>query len=557
MLALGFVWAVGVASAFVETRSTRVVGSVARTRTGLPLGGAVVRIVREGSEPTVVLTDSDGRFEFMQVGSGLLTVTASKAGFQTFPELGTRRVEIAGDQTEVAISLWLAPLSTLSGRVTDELGRIKPGMEVTAFRILSPGIFTPARAQTRTEADGQYVLSGLRDGRYVIRVATPSGQDLRPVVEPSSADIDEQFHALKEGRPVASAGASSPLFVNVPVYYPGTPDSSAATVVPVSTGEEKAGLGVEIRRQPSASVEVDFEIGSEQGAYGNAVLVPWPVLLADRSLARIVQFDRKGHFTFASVPMGHYVLMAWAKNPKSGPDIVAWGELAIDVDRRNQSVRLAASRPPNVVGRISFQDSGATGSPIGTNIRLAPTDLVHRTFEALGLSHELVAVVGEDGAFEFRGVPAGGYEIEATNGERVLAASIDKGPNAMGFARGQQAIDVASEDLRLSVSISLGHGELVGSLKLGGDSPLGLGYSVMLARLDSRLEPRLVRWLPVQPDGRFRADWLAPGDYAVAVGLGIAGEDRYDAELLRLLIDAAVRCTVRAGLPTAISLAVR
>ena len=135
-------------------------------------------------EAKSVSTNSEGLFEFTELPAGRYTLTASRAGYLR-TNYGQRRhgetgrpIELADGQRFISADFSLPRTSAIIGRVTDEVGDPMPNASVYPMqwkyfrgqRRLTPvpggGIFN------RTDETGQYRLTGLEPGEYMVMAVT-------------------------------------------------------------------------------------------------------------------------------------------------------------------------------------------------------------------------------------------------------------------------------------------------------------------------------------------------------------------------------------------------
>ena len=164
------------------------------TDAGTPAGGATVTLRQpierfvdsDGPhyEPRTTTTDADGKFSFEKLGSEVVEIVASTSGApdvvygQTRPGLPGTPLRLSEGQ-RLSVTLRFARASLITGTVFDTAGAPAAGIKVFAFRTLplSEGESLMAEgADTMANVRGEYRLSGLTSGRFVVMAYRDRGR---------------------------------------------------------------------------------------------------------------------------------------------------------------------------------------------------------------------------------------------------------------------------------------------------------------------------------------------------------------------------------------------
>ena len=319
------------------------------------LGGAVA--VRS---PVEVLTDTEGRFVFMDLPRGTYTIIATKPGYADGAH-GRRRPMGLGQALTLAdaerigdlkIPIWKH--AVITGRITDESGeplvgvgaRVLQRTIVAGKRKLMPG------AEARTDDRGVYRIASLTPGDYVVVV--PATQATAPVSivdlyvqrrlapsVPANSDFLREFSfsgavptmSLFEKHRDATQGALAFLSTGGGVraavappstgegrmhvyptqYYPAASTSGEAVAITLRSGEERTGVDVQLKLVATSRVSGTVTRPDGPGMVVLSLTPDTDDLSTEAGLETATTLsDETGRFTFLGVPAGRYQLRAFS-----------------------------------------------------------------------------------------------------------------------------------------------------------------------------------------------------------------------------------------------------
>jgi len=436
-------------------------GTVLRDDTSAPLAGAEVRLKSRkapaGTAETRTVTNSDGRFTFAGRAADVYILRIDIAGYPTFSTQFSfavnpvRYTGVDGRLDELVVRI--APVASISGRVTDAAGKSMSGATVRAVRSgftrTGRELFTVK--STRTDGTGEYRLDGLPAGKYYVQAR--------------SAEM-----AVNRAAPAT--------------YFPSAVDFTKATIVDAVAGKEVAKADIHLvglsgvmvsgramgRGVPALVFLVRRGAGKEE--YGTGVIKP------------------DGTFEIANVPMGAYTL----KSPT--------GALRIDVGAAKLSGLTIPEAPIfDLKGTVRVEGADASKAA-GLKLVLVPDE-----------GNAALGVVNSDGTFVFRNVTNASYRVKlAIRQSFYLAGAKLAGKDVL-----DAPIDLTrakSSPGELALTVNAAGGRVDGRALNERGKPLGVAQVVLVPEgAADRKRPSLYRMIPTEPSGAFSFTGVAPGKY--------------------------------------------
>lgn len=516
-------------------------GRVTAADTGRPVRRVQVRVSSPDlTEAKSMSTTAEGVFEFKDLPAGRYTISATRPGYLTL-QYGQRRpgepgrpVQLADGERIANADIALPRTSTISGRVTDEVGDPLPAVSIFPaqwkyFRgkrqlvRVSGGI-----AFNETDETGQFRITGLEPGDYFVMGTTRSTWTV-------------------DGKPNERIGF-------LPTFAPGTANAAEALRVKVGVGQDVnigdfplvpgrvatiAGTAVKANGQPLAGETVNrsqvFEGPGSSSSFGMAG----------------AKVNPDGTFLIKDVAPGEYRLTIRAPAEK-GSTVVEGATVTVSVMGEDVSgVMLVAGSGGSLSGRVVTD----TGAPLAMSDQQRMRVSARPLDPSSAYSHfdNDNGRVRDDGTFEVIGV--------------FGASKISVGPLAQGWAlksieyQGKDFADMpvdvrGGERLEgLTVVLSKSLPALRGTLLDQRNQPAE--GTVLLFPDDPRKwaeESRLTR--TVRPDlkGAFEFRNVIPGDYLI-VPLAYVREGEWaDPEFLENLRERAKRVRVEESGASAVAL---
>lgn len=330
------------------TGTARIEGRITDAVSGKPIRGA--RLLLVGTEGMSLTnwkrTDAQGRFEYTQLIARRYRLTISADRFVSI-DFGQKRPGETGVPIELAdgatfkADVALPRAGAIEGILYDEFSEPAPSLFVQAARkqfVAGRSRLMPIerRASTAmTDDRGHYRLAGLEPGDYY--VAALSG---------AYAEQSE------------TGGFA-------PTYYPGTPDSGAATAVTLPFGADAAAT---FALTPARTVAVSGMMvdanGQPVGRGTIWLMTPDRLQRADFNLARGGTAP-DGRFVLRNVPQGQYTLQGFGVPPAGGRGPLnlgampfGWTSLSVG-DTDLEDVVLKVTPGTLLRGRIALEDPSA------------------------------------------------------------------------------------------------------------------------------------------------------------------------------------------------------
>jgi hypothetical protein len=548
---------------------------VSDEETPRPLRQAVVTISGSALQPSrALVTDDAGRFAFTGLPATNLTLNVTKAGYistaygQKRPGKGPSiALSLAPGQKIDDVVVRLQKGAVITGTVRDEVGVARRNLQVVVQerRQINGQVQLVGRAGnvavgSTTDDRGVYRAYGLPAGDYVVSAALPATSDQGPGMDLRRTTAQEVQWAAAQLRsgPVSDAGSPTTLqlppsqaLAAVPVFYPGTTDPGAASVITLRPGEERAGVDLAVAFVPATRVS-------------GTVLSPEGLPVAGALVRRVagnvaggaifvgggtVATNAAGQFSIGGIPPGPVTLSVTTAPGRGVPTPALWAEAQLTASGIDATAVTLTLRPAmSVTGRVVFE--GVSNAPMDMS-RVRVT-VVPAASPGPGVAMAAGVLVRPDGSFEVAGVVPGRY--------RLMSAS----PSAAGdlpwlvksaTINGRDAIDTPFDVTTASLTnavITFTHqtSEISGRLFDAAGRPAPDYYVVAFSTdRDHWMEGSRRLRAPARPasDGTYRLAPLPAGSYYLAALTYIDQEDLYDREILEQIAAGALTITIGDG----------
>jgi Carboxypeptidase regulatory-like domain len=539
------------------TGRASLVGQVVAAGTEAPVPHARLVVAKVGgdvSDYRTTVADESGRFAVRDLATGSYRIHAERQGYLR-GEYGRRTPNVAGTPISLADSQATAPITitmvqtgVITGRVQDE-GR--PARNVWV-RAMASRFFDGERslaivAYARTNDLGEYRVFDLAPGSYVVS-AMP--QD-RPRLDgdtyvvpsiPSIANGNRSEIRTSGAEALAASLIDATAFdqtVVIPIYYPGTTDSGAATSIDVTAGATIPEINLTIAhaatqrirgrvidgvtRQPAAAVTVSLAARDER-----------------RAVSRPSLRTTTGDFEFAGVAHGRYALEAQTGGPGG-----LVGKATIEVTSNDvEGIEIVIYPETTVRGRLTIL--GAAVAPDAyLSVQLIGAD---------GIGGYSAVRVQSDGRFAVERVEARDYRVRIVARGRFLAPeSVRLGANE--YERRPFRVGPEMAEIPLEVVVNVAVGTLDVAVVDANQRPVSGTTVALVPELPRRNESSRYRSLTTDVNGRIHVEDVIPGDYRLFVE-DVDPAAWQDPDVLRRYEARGTRVTVAEGTPRSVTVRV-
>jgi 5-hydroxyisourate hydrolase-like protein (transthyretin family) len=523
-----------------------VAGTVTSVATGEPLKKVEIALSPESPDthprPRTVLTDANGAFSLDHVVPGRYYLAVRREGYLT-QQYGQKQdngedfgavLSLTAGQKITDLIFRLQKTAVITGRVVDEDGDpiIRASVEVLRRRVVNGSRRFEPMGSEATDDQGVYRIFDLPPGHYFVRV-----NPLGPKGSIRMSPDDEQPPDPKSAYPET--------------YFPGTTDSSRASVLEVKAGDEIPRIDFFLAPQAGTKTyRIRGHVTNALGAQteGSITVMAFPRNSEEEnSFGRyLAQPDGKtSNFTIEGLVPGPYTVTAFSFGGQRAHSAIQEIEITnSDVD----SVSLVVTRGAEISGRVFFE--GQTASD-GENLLVA---LESRSIDFPYFGSSQAKVKG-DGTFVISDVGDGTYSI------RVYSSCHQcylKSATAGGIDLLAQHLTVASGsgESNLELLYSSNTGKASGVVA-GADGLPVPGAYVMLVRDRDSPDAASDSKATTDQNGRFEIEGVPPGRYrAVAFAkTGTDSADFDDPDFVKPFADKAESFEISAGSTTNLQLA--
>ena len=470
-------------------------GVVLRAGSSEPIGEVEISLVSSNVDIRFrTVTNAQGSFTFDNLAPGKYNVQGRREGYFTeqgnpLPNLITTVTIERSRSHEIVVKL--IPGAVISGRVTDTEGRALAGVQMSAMKLQydeGRPVFSVGTLPIATNETGQYRIPPVPPGEYYLRAEVANSQ--------------QQFAQR--------------------TYYPGTTDSLAAIALTIRGGESMEGTNLTIPTLPTIrlSGEVRTEGIPSTGAVRTFYLLPqdgrpqepYPFELRNLLPPPTGRETSTQSFILEArgIPPGSYELAPFFVDSKA---TYYTGRTHVEIGTENVE-NIAAIVNPNVdvTGKILVAGDGALPTISSLQFHLRAKDATVPL-----MSRSATAKVSPDGSFVIPSVTAGRYYAYFGAFSPAIITSWYVSGMRQGSVdiRNEGIIDIRGVVPPLEITISSGAGSIRGTVEADGGQLPPHADVVLVPQFSRRSNPLFYDRTAISPDGSFKFEGIAPGEYKV------------------------------------------
>jgi protocatechuate 3,4-dioxygenase beta subunit len=559
--------------------------------------------------PQTVVTDDAGRFVFASLAAGNYTLVATKPGYVS-ASYGAKRpgrgagvpIAVLDGQKVTDISLKMLHGGVITGTVRAVTGQPVPSLGVQVYQVDSFGgarhLSMAAPSNTTTDDRGIYRAFGLAPGDYVVQITVSPGSsgmfggDSRLV---TPAEVQWAAPSGAPGAPgmtgVAALGpapAPGQTVAYASLYFPGTADTNAASVITLGPEETRTGIDLTMAFVPTARIA--GTVLDQDGRPMPGAQISLTPAGSSSDFARLIEGIARsmsrtgadGSFTITGVTPGQYAINARAaardasgrsQGPGAGALISVAGlmgmpgsasfwasaDLSVNgVDIPDVVLRLQPGM--NVSGKIVFEGSTVPPADVTkTRVSLTPPPTGSSPIElaASMMIGGTLATVSADGTFVVKGVAPSKYRLTVTGQGIFMGQALPGSAWTLKSAmfNGRDVSDLPfelrpNEDVGgMIVTLTDRPTEISGSVvdRAGRPAP---GFPIVVFSTDRAywtVGSRRIQQVRPSSDGKYKLSGLPAGEYYVCAVTDLDQGQLYDPSALAALADGSFKITLADG----------
>ena len=550
-------------------------GSIAGVITSAGTNPVPVRrviVLLNSTDPKVgrtTVTDEEGRFAFAALPAARYSLTATKPGYldtrygATRPE-GPGTPIVLADNEKAVVAMKLIKGAVITGTVRDAYGEPVRGVTVSVSQLQMNNGERRLSSVGRSEATddrGQYRVFGLAPGEYFVNTERATVGFYPSLSQTTAEDLAAAQRELRASGS-APAPATTPTVLPAkgyaPVFHPGTTLYSQAAAVPVSAGEEKAGVDIEIRLVPFARLSARV-LGpdGQPPAMTQGRLIPQMSLpglsLVGLDSGMLFNVVTDGTIRINSIPPGEYTLHAGGSTiapppmaatsgggsaPQGALGLPMWASMPVTIDGRDiDGLTIQLQLGKVMTGRIAFE--GTTAPPPSVSFSLVGPQMGGTMMSRRGTANP---------EFRIDGIVPAAYRVSAAGlrGWTVKSAVIN------GRDAADLPVDINTDVSDAVITLTDKLTELSGVLQTPAGAPATNYFVIVFARDPAYWYNGSRRIVSLRPgtNGRFittATSPLPPGDYLIAAVTDVRSGEWFDPEFLKALTSSAVPSTLGEG----------
>lgn len=530
-----------------------------------PVRRAAVFFEGDGRANRTALTDEQGRFAVINMPPARYSIRAEKGGYPP-SNYGAKRPGRPGSGLLVKdgehvenLIIRMARGAVITGTLFDERGQPLPGASVTAFAVGTlitgefnmTGVARSGSAFPETDDRGMFRFYGLPAGEYIVGTSAFFRGLNDAVRVPTDAEIRAAFGTEQQRprvintdpRAAGPSAAVAPRVNYAPIYFGDVTDPTAATRIKVSAGEERAGVDLHLKLQPTANISGKV-IGPDGAVPRVTMNLAFVAAVPGQGYTRVSSGQPDGSFAYTGMAPGNYVVIAKTTTP---PVLVAEAPVSLN-GQDVTNLQLALAPTMSATGKLQF---------VGTSLPPPdPAKIFVNLLTTTGYGYQQVpgATVTATLDWTMDGVVPGKFRIAATVRDtpkpgapawalsKVMLGDRDVTDIAIDVVAGQPLPPI-------TVTFTDAATELTGTISTAAGQP-GTDYFVVVIPADQKYwlwNTRRIKSTRPDANGRYTFAGLPPGTYRVAATTELETGDLTSLTFLRELLGTSAEVVVGVG----------
>jgi len=297
----------------------QVVRPVAPKNDPLPISSDVLVVVESDKVREELRPDKSGKYRISGLPPGKFKVTLKLPKELTVYQ-AEQEISVA-DRGCGSVNYYITENGQVSGRVFDSEGQPIPKIWLSLIDPESDPK-TDGINSARTDEEGRFSFSPVRDGRYLIAVNNHRYPD-----------------------------PNDPGIAYPPAFYPGVTDKPQAEVITVGVGEKLTDLNIRMPPRRPAGVINGLIVKADGSPVPSAALIIMDITGGVPRLLLGVQVDEQGRFTIKGYIGQVFVVQGGPSGPKypnGAPPIPVVSSVPqrIAIERATQTIKLVVPTPP-------------------------------------------------------------------------------------------------------------------------------------------------------------------------------------------------------------------
>jgi protocatechuate 3,4-dioxygenase beta subunit len=515
-----------------ESAKCSIQGQVVQEPGGQPIKKANIEVrpwEQDDGATYKAVTDAEGRFKVEDIEPGAYGVYLERNGFLEAEKrrrrhFGGHMLTLVPGQEIKDLVFRMQPAAVISGKILDADGDPVPQVNITVTHYRTASGWRGIAGNGFTNDLGEYRVSNLLPGRYVIKAFA-----MRSMDGPEAEQTAEKTGGAKE-------------MVPYPTYYPGTAERSQAAPLELHAGDE---VPVNLTLVSGPAFHVRGTVSGLPGPAGSESLVtlrpkegdPWQMQAAGTKV------KKDGSFEIPKVLPGSYRVM-FVTISASDQEMVEASQTIEVKDTDVDAVRLTPEVPARIIGQVRAENNQKLDwTRVSIRLESSEDDSEFGHIQWVG-GPVTMAQVKSDGSFEMNKVAPGSYHLMIFgNGFQDYFL---KTANLGGRDVADSGFTIGGGTLAFDVVLSTDSATLEGSVVDSKDQPVSDAMVVAIPNADRRKRRDLFGQATTDQRGHFTLRGLRPGEFT-AFAWEDTEEDYHDPDVLKQFEDSGEKVRVEGG----------